>query len=25
VLTGCNVDSEVFGEVLCGSRVAALA
>jgi threonine dehydratase len=25
VLTGGNVDSEVFGEVLCGSRVAALA
>jgi threonine dehydratase len=25
VLTGGNVDSEVFGEVLCGNRVAALA
>ena len=25
VLTGGNVDSEVFGEVLCGSRVGALA
>jgi threonine dehydratase len=25
VLTGGNVNSELFGEVLCGSRVGALA